>query len=54
MNTKEEQIADSLNCFLKQFGFIDIYTQIVIEEVFKELLNESNLCLSGEERQEGN
>lgn len=48
--TKENEIKDTINCFVDQFGFLDIYTQIVLEEFFKELYNEQNLCLSSEKR----
>lgn len=53
MNNNEKEIADTLNCFFKQFSFDDSYTQIVLEEIFREILSEkSNLHISGSERQE--
>lgn len=42
---------DTLEIFFNQFGEIDIYTKIVLEEFFKELLNEkSDVHISGEKR----
>jgi hypothetical protein len=37
---KEDKAADAIKCFLGQFGSSDIYMQIVLEEFFKELLDE--------------
>lgn len=37
---KATEAANTLECFFEQFGKIDIYTKIVLEEFFKELLNE--------------
>jgi hypothetical protein len=52
--SKDEEVQDTLKCFFNQFGFIDFYTQIVLEEFFKELLNDkSDVCLFSEERQKG-
>lgn len=54
MNSKEKEIADTLNCFFKQFVFDDSHTQIVLEEVLREILSEkSNLHISSPQRQEG-
>ena len=51
----EKTVDDTLELFFNQFGKIDIYTKIVLEEFFKEILNEkSNVYLSSEEKQEGN
>lgn len=46
---------DAVDSFFKQFGKFDVYTQIVLEEFFKELLDEQALSLhiSGEVGQEG-
>lgn len=53
MNSKETEIKETINSFFDQFGIKDLYTQIVLEEFFKELFNEeSNLHISGESRQE--
>lgn len=55
MNKKEDEIKDTIDCFLDQFGSGDIYTQIVLEEFFRELFNEKyNIRLPSEKRQEGN
>lgn len=35
-----DEATQALNEFFKNFGNFDIYTQIVLEEFFKELLNE--------------
>lgn len=44
----------ALNSFFEQFGDRDIYTMIVLEEVFKEIYGtEESLHISGEEGQEG-
>lgn len=37
---KEDKAADAIRCFFSQFGSSDIYMQIVLEEFFKELMNE--------------
>lgn len=47
MVKKEEEVADALEIFFDQFGKSDIYTQIVLEEFFKRLLDES-IHLHGE------
>lgn len=55
MNSKETEIKETINSFFDQFGIKDLYTQIVLEEFFKELFNEeSNLHISGESGQKGN
>jgi hypothetical protein len=48
--------TDAIDSFFKQFGKFDIYTQIVLEEFFKELFDEQELSLhiSSKTRQEGN
>ena len=51
MNDKEKEITETLLSFFSQFETFDIYTEIVLEEFFKELLHEQqNLHISGEER----
>jgi hypothetical protein len=52
LKDKNEEIADTLSCFFDQFGSMDLYTQIVIEEIFKELMDEPNFHIPSEERQE--
>lgn len=37
---KNKETAAAIEAFFGQFGTFDIYTQIVLEEFFKELLNE--------------
>jgi len=55
MNDKEKQIVDTLVSFFGQFETFDVYTEIVLEEFFKELLDEQqNLHISCTERQAGN
>lgn len=36
----EDKAEDAMRCFFGQFGTPDIYTQIVLEEFFKGLLDE--------------
>ena len=36
----EDKAEEAMRCFFCQFGTPDIYTQIVLEEFFKELLND--------------
>jgi hypothetical protein len=51
LSSKEDEIKDTINSFFKQFGNSDIYTQIVLEEFFRELFNEkSDLHISSTER----
>jgi len=38
--SQENETATAMELFFKQFGDMDIYSQIVLEEFFKELLNE--------------
>ena len=53
-DAKEKDIKETINSFFEQFGKTDIYTQIVLEEFFKELYNEkSDLHISCEKRQKG-
>ncbi len=49
---KDQEIADALGDFFNQFGSMDLYTQIVLEELLKELLNESksNIHIPSEKR----
>lgn len=55
---KNTDPAEAINAFLENFGNKDIYTQIVLEEFFKELFNEQgeelSVHLSGEAEQKGN
>jgi hypothetical protein len=41
--SKEKEIAESFESFFSNFGKIDDITQIVIEEVFKQLFNQPPL-----------
>lgn len=51
MDDKEKQIVDTLVSFFGQFEDFDIYSQIVLEEFFKELLDEQqNLHIPGKKR----
>lgn len=51
----EKIINKTLDCFFENFKSCDFYTKIVLEELFKEIMNEkSNIYISGEKRQEGN
>lgn len=34
----KDKAAEAMKCFMGQFGTADIYTQIVLEEFFKELI----------------
>jgi hypothetical protein len=47
LKKNEEDVSDALRIFFGQFGTIDACAQLVLEEFFKELLNES-VHLSGE------
>lgn len=38
MNEKDTEIAETMKCFIDQFGEIDIYAQIVLEEFIKKLI----------------
>ena len=50
---KEKEVAETFNCFLNQFGSVDLYTQIVLEELLREILNDkSNSRIPSEKRQE--
>jgi len=39
LNDKEKELEETIDEFFKQFGNFDIYTQIVLEEFFKEICN---------------
>jgi hypothetical protein len=41
-NLKDKQTSAAIEAFFCQFGTFDIYTQIVLEEFFKELLDEKH------------
>lgn len=44
-------INETLESFFENFGSLDIYTKIVLEEFFKEIMNEkSSLHIFGEKR----
>jgi hypothetical protein len=36
---KEQEMSDALEAFFGQFGKVDMYTSIVLEEFFKELMD---------------
>ena len=36
----EDKAEDAMRCFFGQFGRMDIYAQIVLEEFFKEILDD--------------
>lgn len=56
MSKQEQQktalAAQTLSGFFNQFGD-DIYAEILLEELFKGLMNEEALFISGEQKQEG-
>jgi|SaaInlV_165m_DNA_2_1040747.scaffolds.fasta_scaffold82639_1 hypothetical protein len=53
-NKKNIEGYQTLNSFFEQFGDRDVYTMIVLEEVFKEIYGtEEHLHISGEAGQEG-
>lgn len=37
--TSENEVGEAMKAFLDQFGHMDIYAQIVLEEVLGELIN---------------
>lgn len=38
MKDKDSEIADTMKCFIDQFGEIDLYAQIVLEEFIKKII----------------
>jgi hypothetical protein len=50
---QNKEIAMTMESFIGQFGKIDIYAQIVLEEFMKELIKQNDLHISSEERQAG-
>jgi len=40
MTNKDNEIVETLESFFNQFGKMDSYAKIVLEEFFKKLLNE--------------
>jgi hypothetical protein len=54
-NEKEqaELAVKTVNEFLSQFGEPDIYVQIMLEELFKELMNAKNLSILSQQEQKG-
>jgi len=36
----ESKATEAMQCFFGQFGTLDIYTKIVLEEFFKELIDD--------------
>jgi|688.fasta_scaffold192874_2 hypothetical protein len=51
---ENEIINKTIDCFLLNFGDLDFHTRIVLEELFREIMDEkSNIHISGSERQEG-
>lgn len=46
--SSEEDMEEALKEFVGQFGNPDIYTQIVLEEFFRELMGRESVHLPGE------
>lgn len=40
LSQKDQEVSQTIQAFFGQFGTFDIYTQIVLEEFFQELLSE--------------
>lgn len=53
LKKNEEEIADALGIFFGQFGTMDACAQLVLEEFFKELLDEP-VHLPSEQKKRGN